>query len=898
LSLPPATRLGPYEILGLLGSGGMGEVYAARDDRLDRRVAVKVLPVHLATDADRLRRFEQEARAASALNHPNILTIHDFGFHDGAPYLVAELLEGETLRERLAGGALPLRKATEVASQIARGLAAAHERGIVHRDLKPENLFLVSDGRVKILDFGLAKLIAPEPGMLADAATEPMATEPGVVLGTVGYMAPEQVRGLPVDARCDLFALGAILYEMISGERAFARASVAETMTAILRDEPAPLDAPGRQVPPALERLVRRCLEKNPAERFRSAHDLAFDLETTTATAAEPAALAPPARSAGKAVRWAAATLAVAIAAVGGWTAGRGSRPEPIPSSPAAASFVPLTDRGGSEMHPVLSPAGDFVIFERRDGGDLDLFLQRVGGHNPTPLTADCPRDDVSAAFSPDGSLVAYRTECGPEGDAIFVMGATGESPRNVIAGGWDPAFSPDGRELVYSTQGGRNPTSRGPRGELWVVRIDTGDRRQIETAVDAVQPTWSPDGRRIAFWGTHGDAAQRDLWTVSADPEGAAPPVAVVEDAALDWQPIWSATGDAVYFASDRSGAPAIWRRRLDPASGAPIGDPEQVLAPPSPLLGGFSLAAGDTKVAVAAVTRSHRIRLAGFDPESSAWTGAASDVHRTSRPLTQVALSPDGTSLVFAAAGAREDLFWLRADGSGLRQLTDDADRQRAPVWAPDGAKILFYSDRRGRYDVWSVRPDGGGLGLEAVSGGSGAMLPIPSPDGRRVAALEAGRGSWLVDRGDRTGATARRLPNTPSGEPFSARVWSADGRQILGIAAGSRKTYLYTLGDGTFAPIALPEPFVLRPSFGPGTLGGVTCSWLPGTPRILCNCATGLMVADTARGTAQTVLAAPEPWTLYSASASLDGRAVAWIEATTEADLWLATFEGKAR
>src|SRR5687768_12530615 len=232
--LAAGSRLGPYTILSPLGAGGMGEVYRARDPRLGREVAVKVLPAELSRDADRLRRFEQEARAASALNHPNILTVFDTGSEDGTVYLVTELLEGETLRERLAGGALPARKAIEIGIQIARGLAAAHEKGIVHRDLKPENLFLTRDGRVKILDFGLARLQRSDIG---EAPTILTGTEPGVVLGTVGYMAPEQVRGQPADHRADVFALGAVLYEMLTGRRAFQRDSAAETMTAILREE-------------------------------------------------------------------------------------------------------------------------------------------------------------------------------------------------------------------------------------------------------------------------------------------------------------------------------------------------------------------------------------------------------------------------------------------------------------------------------------------------------------------------------------------------------------------------------------------------------------------------------------------------------------------------------------
>jgi TolB-like protein/tetratricopeptide (TPR) repeat protein len=291
MTLPAGTRLGPYEVISPIGAGGMGEVYRAKDSRLDRDVAIKVLPAAFSTDPDRLRRFEQEARAASALNHPNIVTVHDLGSQGGAPYVVSELLDGDALRDRLAGGGLPPRKALDYAHQIARGLAAAHGKGIVHRDLKPENLFVTRDGRVKILDFGLAKLTSAEsdrPGLSRAITLE--GTEPGVLLGTVGYMSPEQVRGKPLDTRSDIFAFGAIFYEMLAGRRAFLAESPIETMNAILRDEPPELPAI-RDLPAGLDRIVRRCLEKEAADRFQSAQDLAFMLETLSGTAARPEAL-------------------------------------------------------------------------------------------------------------------------------------------------------------------------------------------------------------------------------------------------------------------------------------------------------------------------------------------------------------------------------------------------------------------------------------------------------------------------------------------------------------------------------------------------------------------------------------------------------------------------------
>nr|MDQ5871852.1 serine/threonine protein kinase [Acidobacteriota bacterium] len=287
MTLAAGSRLGPYEILSPIGAGGMGEVYRANDPRLGREVAIKVLPASFSNDPDRLRRFEQEARAAGLLNHPNITAVYDIGTVDDAPYVVTELLEGETLRGRMSGGALAPRRAIEYALQIAHGLAAAHEKGIVHRDLKPENLFVTKDGRVKILDFGLAKLTQPEnAGPQTNLPTATAGTEPGVVLGTLGYMSPEQVRGRAADARSDIFSFGAILYEMLSGKRAFHGDSAADTMSAILREDPPDLSSTNRLIAPALDRIVRHCLEKDPESRFHSAHDLAFDLDALSGASA------------------------------------------------------------------------------------------------------------------------------------------------------------------------------------------------------------------------------------------------------------------------------------------------------------------------------------------------------------------------------------------------------------------------------------------------------------------------------------------------------------------------------------------------------------------------------------------------------------------------------------
>ncbi len=409
--LAAGSRLGPYEIIGPLGAGGMGEVYRARDPRLGRDVAVKVLPAAVGTDPERLRRFEQEARAASALNHPNVLTVFDTGSQDGTAYLVTEVLDGETLRDRLAGGALPVRRAVEITLQVARGLAAAHDRGIVHRDLKPENLFLTRDGRVKILDFGLAKLQGGHGSAseLAAAATALPGTEPGVVMGTVGYMAPEQVRGRPADHRADIFALGAILYELLTGRRAFQAGSAVETMSAILKEEPPELERLHEELAPGLARIVRHCLEKAPEQRFQSAGDLAFDLEALTgeevALSSRSGAMRPsPARRRQLALA-AVAAVALLLAAGGTWWALR-QRGAAAEVSPTRLAVLPFTIRGGPRLAYLREGLVDLLSSKLDGAGEL----RTVDPHALLRAVAEESGGDFDAA---SGAALARRFGAG-----------------------------------------------------------------------------------------------------------------------------------------------------------------------------------------------------------------------------------------------------------------------------------------------------------------------------------------------------------------------------------------------------------------------------------------------------------------------------------------------------
>ena len=534
-SIATGIHLGPYLITQSIGAGGMGEVYRARDTRLDRDVAIKVLPVEIARDPDRRARFEREARAVAALTHPNILAIHDVGTHDGTPYLVSELLEGETLRQRLGEGALSPRKAVEMGIQIASGLGAAHEKGIVHRDLKPENVFVTRDGRVKILDFGLAAQLTPNA---ADANSPTIAggTEPGVVLGTVGYMSPEQVRGIKVDHRTDIFALGAVLFEMLTGRRAFQRDTSAETMTAILREDVPELSSTGRLVPAPLDRIVRRCLEKNVDERMQAARDVAIALDAVSGS--EVSALSGAHAPATSRRSWRVVVLAVALLAASAGLGFLAAAKRATVTAPAdLPRFKQLTFRRGDIRGARFAPDGQSILYSALWDGEP----QRI-----YPVRLERPRADAPPivdaellAVSPSGDM-AIAT--GPRRENLFIDRGTlaqiplsGGAPRELLEGVSQADFAPDGRlavirsdrgrtrlefpigTLLYETPGwlsfprvsrdgkrvafDEHPLHDDDRGWPAVVEVATKAKRNLAPEQEAIAGlAWTPDGQRVCF--------------------------------------------------------------------------------------------------------------------------------------------------------------------------------------------------------------------------------------------------------------------------------------------------------------------------------------------------------------------------------------------------------------
>ena len=489
MTLTSGDKLGPYEIQSPLGAGGMGEVYRARDTRLDRDVAIKVLPESFARDADRLRRFEQEARTVAALNHPNILGVYDIGQHQGSPYMVCELLDGETLRDKMHEGPIPQRRAIEYASQIAEGLAAAHDKGVVHRDLKPENVFVTKDGRVKMLDFGLAKLARIEAGRAATAdgatAAVPAHTMPGMVLGTAGYMSPEQVRGKEVDARTDIFAFGAVLYEMLSGQRAFKGESSVETMNAILKDDPPELETDKLKISPGLERIVRRCLEKEPARRFHSARDVGFALEAISGTSSGSGVnrrALPPEPPAVDARRRLALVLVAAVLAA--YFVGRRN------VSSSTASYRQLTFDPGYAGPARFTRDGNTVVYSAAwNGGARQLYTQRSNSVQATPLNLDA--DVLGIADNGDMAVILKRRFLATwlQRGTLARLPLEGGAPRPILDDVYEADITRDGKEFA-------------------VVRRDRGKQRLefpigkvlFETSGWISDVRISPDGTQVAF--------------------------------------------------------------------------------------------------------------------------------------------------------------------------------------------------------------------------------------------------------------------------------------------------------------------------------------------------------------------------------------------------------------
>jgi serine/threonine protein kinase len=740
VNIAAGSRLGPYEILELLGAGGMGEVYRARDDRLGREVAVKVLPAEVTGDSDRVRRFEQEARAAGVLNHPNITAVHDIGTHEGSLYVVSELLEGETLRARLAGGAVPVRKAIDYAHQIAQGLAAAHEKGIVHRDLKPENLFVTKDGRVKILDFGLAKLTRPDEGVAKTSVqTATAGTEPGVVMGTLGYMSPEQVRGKLADPRSDIFSFGAILYELLSGKKAFQGGSAADTMSAILNADPPDLSASGKTVPPGLERIVRHCLEKSPEERFHSAHDLAFDLVALSETSTPALVTARRGRlSLQTAIPTSiAAALAVAVVVL----ATRSARQKTV--EPPRTSFLTFS---GSDADPAASPDGRLVAFVSQRDGRSRVWLKQLASGDEVALTSG---EDTGPRFSPDGSTLLFARGEGTASSLLQVALLGGE-PRKMIdkatAGDW----SPDGKRIAFI-----RPSEREQRigAVLSVAGADGSGERLVAETNDRLLlfPRWSPDGSTIAAVRLGGLVSAPDQIMLFDAGTGKSRLLPTPSGAGAISSFAWTRGGKHVVYAQAAQTTSQVQLSRIV-LQDVESGESETLLWLPNLILGLDLLASG--QLVFDAISVRQNVRELPLRPSvqtAEEWITRGNSADR------QPIYSPDGEWIAFSSTRSGNiDIWQVHRKTGSVRRLTSDPADDWDPGFTPDGKNLLFSSNRGGHFEIWVADADGR-RARQLTNDGVDAENATATPEGEWIVYASGHpqkRGLWKI-RNDGSGA-----------------------------------------------------------------------------------------------------------------------------------------------
>jgi hypothetical protein len=803
VGLSTGARLGPYEIVGVLGSGGMGEVYRAHDPRLGREVAIKVVPATFAADPDRLRRFEQEARAAAALNHPNILSVYDVGHHEGHPYVVSELLEGQNLRHELAEGALPVRKVIERATQICHGLAAAHEKGIVHRDLKPENLFVTRDGRVKILDFGLAKLVEGAATKLSDSAsmlpTLDVATMPGVVVGTVGYMSPEQVRGQPTDHRSDIFSFGVVLYEMLSGKSAFRGPSAIEVMSAILRDEPQ--DLPGT-LTPSLATIIHRCLDKSPESRFQSARDLGFALQMLSGSSPQPVEAGAKVQK--RRAAWPALMgVAALFAGIGLWSGlTLFEAPPPI--------FTRMTFQRGYVSAARFAPDGRTVAYSASwNGSASDVYSMRIESPEARPLGfAGGHLFAISStgemAIGVDAFLGAVPGMV-PRGTLARVPLAGG-APRILLADVEDADWDPKGENLavahvvnglsrleypighvLYQTDGWMDGVRISPRGDRialaehpmrgddrgFVSIVDlSGKKTVLATGFETLDGVgWARGGKEIWFCGSARGSSDT-LWSVTLSGKTRAllrsPAGCFLRDIHSDGR---------VLMDSFSSRNEMVWREEGDSR--------EHSLTWLSDSFPADLTTDGKTLLFTEpALTANYYACLRKTD--------AGSPVVRLGEGEAE-SLSPDGKWVLTTLLTSPPQLVLLPTGAGDILRLPQvGLDYKRFSQWFPGSQRILFAASEAGhgtRLWVQNVFPPNQ---PRAITGeGVSIRGKSISPDGTTVAAIgpDGKLAVYPVD-----GAAGRPLPGIEVGEQLIR--WSADGRQLFVYTSNRMPAQLSTI------------------------------------------------------------------------------------------------------
>ncbi len=784
MPLVPNTKLGPYEIVAPLGAGGMGEVYRARDTRLERDVAIKILPAAFSNDSQGIDRFEREARILSALNHPGLLSIYDVGSQNGIHYLVSELLEGELLRDRMQGDKFPARKALDYAVQIANGLAAAHEKGVVHRDLKPENIFVSGDGRVKILDFGLAKQNVS--GDAERTATLETLTEPGTVMGTVGYMSPEQVRGNPADSRSDIFSFGAILYEMLAGVRAFKGGSSVETMHAVLKEDPPEIPADGK-ISPSTERVMRRCLEKAPEERFQSARDLAFALEGLSRSSSADA-LATSSRTGQQQPLWARRWKLWALATAVLLTAVLAAIWLRYPTR-AIVEFVQLTNDSHSKSiygwpppvvnSPMFTDGARILLTEETTLGSGPKVAQvSVNGGETVPIHLPLPYVGFEVmGLSPDGSELLVQGFNGAEVEVPqWIVPVTGGSPRRLDdLTAHDVAWSPDKQLVAFAASNG-----------LFLMDKNNEKRKIFTSNGIAMWPRWSIDGKRLRFTVEDSSAASSALWEISADGNGAHILLPGWNKPAIECCGEWTRDGRYFVFQTGNLTHSEIW---VEKEGLFGISDPIQLTAGPLSYASPLPSADGKWIYVVGDENRYETIRL---DPVSGQITALT-----TMPSVESFDYSRDGKWLAYVTYP--DGILWRsHVDGSERLQLTYSPMMAASPQWSPDGTQIAFTRMQVGEPLQIEVVPSDGGTAQVIFPEARNQASPAWSADGQslifsRLPWLESGKNLpvWL----EKLDLNTHKLSELAGSEDMLTASISPDGKFLSALhTAAAQRVSIY--------------------------------------------------------------------------------------------------------
>jgi Tol biopolymer transport system component/predicted Ser/Thr protein kinase len=773
--------LAHYQILEKIGEGGMGVVYKARDTRLNRFAAIKILPPGKASDPDRKRRFVQEAQSASALSHPNIITIYDIGYEEGLDFIVMEYLPGRTLDQLIPGHGLRLNELLKYAAQIADALTKAHAAGIIHRDLKPSNIMVTEDGLVKVLDFGLAKLSqTPEDSHEQATRTVRTETRDGSIVGTASYMSPEQAEGKPADARSDIFSFGAVLYEMATGQRAFRGDSSMSTLAAILNKDPKNASEIAPAVPRDLEKIINRCLRKDPERRFQYMADLKVALlelkeESESGTLGPPIALK---RSNRRRLWWAAALAAlIAVAVATPWLFRR-LTPPPEP----ALTSVPLTSFAGSESMPNFSPDGNQVAFvwdgEKQD--NRDIWVKLIGPGTPLRLTTDAA-PDFDPAWSPDGGSIAFLRAQGETAELRLVPALGGperklaDVQRTCLPGFIstpDVAWSPDGQWIAFPEAG-----SPGEGCGVVALSMKTGEKRRLTSPGEASSTdngiAFSPDGRALAFVRTTNLRAHLYVVPLSADLHPAGEPRLLPSgnSASNALSPAWTVDGQEIVYAGyDQSlNSRGLWHVGVSGSR-----EPQRLAW------------VGDNSDEPAISRQGRRLAYTAAVGDANVWRLELSGRRETAPPVRLISstqyegnaqYSPDGKKVVFASNRSGNIEVWVcEADGSNAIQLTSLGAQSGTPRWSPDGRQIVFDSNKEGRYQIYAMDARGG-VPRRLTDNPADDAAPSFSRDGKRIYFSSLRTGRWEVWAMPAEGGEPAQLTRNGGFSPFE----STDGRLI---------------------------------------------------------------------------------------------------------------------